>query len=214
MGTKEGEIRIFLVDDHEVVRNGFRYFIEATDGLTLAGEAANGREAVQRALEHKPDVILMDLVMPEMDGIEAIRRILEQQPGMKIIALTSYTDDQTKIKDALAAGASGYFFKDITTDQLLDAVQQVLAGKMALSSEATRLLIQASTQQTESPVHLTEREKEVLKLIIEGLNNPQIAAKLFISHATVKFHVSSILSKLGASTRTEAASIALQRKLV
>lgn len=209
----EDTIRIFLVDDHEVVRNGFKYFIEATEGLTFVGEASNGLDALEQVRDIQPDVILMDLVMPKMGGVEAIQKILAEFPEIKIIALTSYSDDQSKIKDALASGASGYFFKDITTDQLLDAVRQVVSGKMALSSEATRLLIQAS-QSRENPIHLTEREKEVLKHIIEGLNNPQIAAKLFISHATVKFHVSSILSKLGASTRTEAASIALQRKLV
>lgn len=210
----EKKIRIFLVDDHDVVRQGFKYFIDVIDDLELVGEASNGEDAVQAVAELSPDVVLMDVVMPRMTGIQATKAILGVNPQVKIIALTSFTDNENLLQEALAAGASGYFFKDVSVDELSDAVHRVVQGDVALASEATRMLVKATTTPAVQEVHLTDREKEVLELMVSGQNNREIAEVLVISRATVKFHVSSILSKLGVSTRTEAVAIAVQRQLV
>ncbi len=210
----ENKIRIFLVDDHDVVRQGFKYFIDVIDDLEMVGEASNGEEAVESVALLKPDVVLMDVVMPKMNGIEATKAILKHNPRVKIIALTSFTDNENLVQEALAAGASGYFFKDVTVNELSDAVHRVYQGDVALASEAMRLLVKASIAPHQQEVHFTEREKDVLALMVNGQNNREIAEKLIISRATVKFHVSSILSKLGVSTRTEAVAIAVQRQLL
>lgn len=212
----QDKLTIMLVDDHEVVRQGFRFFIDVVDEVEFVGEASDGLEAIEAVERLQPDIILMDIVMPKMNGIEATRAIMSSHPDTKIIALTSFSDDEQLVKNALQAGAVGYFFKDITVDDLADAIRRVRDGELALSSDAARLLVRASTQATsmEAKVQLTEREQEVLELLVDGLNNPQIAEKLVISRATAKFHVSSILSKLGVSTRTEAVAFAVQHGLV
>lgn len=214
--AEQDKLKIMLVDDHEVVRQGFRFFIDVVDEVEFVGEASDGEEAVQAVEDLQPDIILMDIVMPKMNGIEATRAIMQNHPETKIIALTSFSDDEQLVRDALQAGAVGYFFKDITVDDLADAIRKVRDGELALSSDAARLLIRASTQPApiEPQIQLTDREKEVLTLLINGMNNPQIAEELVISRATVKFHVSSILSKLGVSTRTEAVAFAIQHHLV
>lgn len=210
----DGRIRILLVDDHFVVRQGFKYFIDVIDDLKLVGEASNGQAAIMEAARLKPDVILMDLVMPKVNGIEATKAILASNPRIKIIALTSFTDDESMLQAALAAGVSGYFFKDLSVDELANAVRKVHRGEVALASNATDMLVKVTKSSRSQAYHLTEREKAVMRLMAVGLNNREIAEKLIVSQATVKFHVSSILSKLGAATRTEAVAIAVQHKLV
>jgi len=208
------KIRVLLVDDHQVVRQGFKFFIDVTDDLELVGEAVNGEEAVQAAAKLNPDVILMDMIMPKMNGIEATKAIIADYPDVKIIALTSFSDDENLVQDALSAGASGYFFKDVTVDELADAIRKVYDGEVAMASDATRLLVKASTAPRPQQVHLTAREKEVLALMVEGRSNPEIGGELVISRATVKFHVSSILGKLDVGTRTEAVAVAIQQQLI
>ncbi|MEO1287696.1 MAG: response regulator transcription factor [Chloroflexota bacterium] len=208
------KIRVVLVDDHDVVRQGFKYFIDAIDELELVGEASNGEEAVRVANELKPDVILMDMVMPKMTGIQAIEAIKRDHDAIKIIALTSFVDDEDLVHQALGAGASGYFYKNVTVDELADAVRKVHAGDMAMTSEVTRILIKASTTPQEPKISFTERETDVIRLMIDGLNNREIGENLFISRATVKFHVSSILSKLNVSSRTEAVAVIIQNDLL
>jgi len=208
------KIRIILVDDHDVVRQGFKYFIDAIEELELVGEAANGEEAVTAVAEIQPDIVLMDMVMPKMNGIEAIRAIKSQNDMVKIIALTSFVDDEQLVHQALEAGADGYFFKNVTVDELAEAVRKIYRGDIAMASDATKLLIKAKTAPQEPKIDFTERETDVIKLMIDGLNNREIGEELFISRATVKFHVSSILSKLGVSTRTEAVAVIIQNNLL
>jgi NarL family two-component system response regulator LiaR len=207
-------IRVMLVDDHSVVRSGLSAFLLAYDDLTLVGEAASGEQAVRLCEQIKPDVILMDLVMPGMDGAAATQAIREKCPAIQVIALTSFKE-QELVQGALQAGAIGYLLKNISADELANAIRAAHAGRPTLAPEAAQVLIQA----TRSPADrvgfdLTKREREVLYLLVEGLNNNQIADRLVISVSTSKFHVSSILSKLGAASRTEAVAIALQHKLV
>jgi NarL family two-component system response regulator LiaR len=206
-------IRVMLVDDHNVVRSGLVTFLRAYEDLELVGEARNGLEAVNLCHEKKPDVILMDLLMPEMDGIAATRAILEEYPEIKIIAMTSF-DEEALVHGVLAAGAISYLLKNVTSDELAAAIRAASLGKSTLSPEAARVLVQA-TRPTEQPwLELTEREMEVLNLVVQGQSNRQIADGMFISVATVKAHVSSILSKLQVSSRAEAIAYAIKHKVV
>lgn len=208
------KIRVMIVDDHQVVRQGFTMMLTAFPEFELVGEAKNGLHAVQLCQQLQPDVILMDMVMPEMDGIEATRRIREQHADTQVIALTSFNDRRELVEDALQAGALGYLFKDVSIDELAQAIHKVHQGDPVLAANATRMLIQATRDKSSQNFNLSEREKEVLALVVEGLNNPQIAERLTISRSTVKFHVSSILSKLGVENRSEAVALAVQNKLV
>lgn len=210
----ETKIRVLVVDDHQVVRQGFNMMLSAFPEFELVGEAKNGLHAVQLCQELQPDVVLMDIVMPEMDGIEATERIREKHSKTQIIALTSFNDRRDMVESALQAGALGYLFKDVSIDELAQAIRKVHQGDPFLASDATRMLIQATRDKSAPQYNLSDREKEVLALIVEGLNNPQIAERLVISRSTVKFHVSSILSKLGAENRSEAVALAVQNKLV
>ena len=206
-------IRVILVDDHNVVRSGLATFLRAFDDLELVGEAKNGYEAVNLCRENQPDVILMDLMMPEMDGIAATRAILADYPEIKIIAMTSFEEEEL-VQGVLAAGAISYLIKNVTSDDLAKAIRDAVSGKPTLSPEAARVLIQA-TRPTKQPLFdLTEREQEVLNLVVQGQSNQQIADALVISVATVKAHISSILSKLQVSSRAEAIAYAIKNKLV
>jgi NarL family two-component system response regulator LiaR len=206
-------IRVMLVDDHNVVRSGLATFLKAYDDLELVGEAGNGVEAVNLCHRNKPDVILMDLMMPEMDGIAATRAILDDYPDVKIIAMTSFEEEEL-VHGVLAAGAISYLLKNVTSDELAAAIRAASLGKSTLSPEAAKALIQATRPAKQPLYDLTEREKEVLNLVVQGQSNQQIAQALVISVATVKAHVSNILSKLQVSSRAEAIAYAIKHKLV
>ncbi len=211
--TKTKIIRVMLVDDHAVVRSGLSAFLMVYDDLELVGEAGDGERAVSLCEKTRPDVVLMDLMMPGMDGVTATRLIRAQFPETQVIALTSFKE-QEWVEGALKAGAIGYLLKDITADDLARAIRDAAAGKAILAPEAAQVLIQSARGGDKPGADLTDREREVLALMVDGLNNQQIATRLVISVSTAKFHVSSILSKLGATSRTEAVSIALQNHLV
>jgi len=203
-----------IVDDHDMVRSGLSVFLDTCDDLELVCEASSGEEAVRLCTELHPDVVLMDLVMPgEMDGVATTRVIKQISPDTQIIALTSFKEREL-VHEALQAGAIGYLLKNISIDELADAVRNAHFGRSTLAPEATRALIEAATQPPALGHDLTEREVEVLALMIEGLNNREIADRLTISRSTVKNHVSNILSKLEANSRTEAATLAVQHRLV
>ena len=206
-------IRVMLVDDHNVVRSGLATFLRAYDDLELVGEAKNGVEALKLCHQKQPDVILMDLMMPEMDGIAATRAILADYPEIKIIAMTSFEEEQL-VQGVLAAGAISYLIKNVTSDELAKAIRDAASGRSTLSPEAARVLVQA-TRPTKQPLYdLTEREMDVLKLVVQGQSNQQIAEALVISITTVKAHISNILSKLQLSSRAEAINYAIKHKLV
>ena len=205
-------IRVMIVDDHAVVRSGLSAFLLAYDDLEHVGDAAGGAEAVSQCMSLRPDVVLMDLVMPDVDGAEATRRIKEACPEVQVIALTSYKEDDL-VQGALKAGALSYLLKNVTADELADAIRKAHAGRPTLAPEAAQVLIKAATEPAQEE-GLTSRELEILRLMVHGDSNPDIAEKLFVSRSTVKFHVSNILMKLGTATRTEAVAVAVQRKLV
>lgn len=206
-------IRVMLVDDHTMVRRGLATFLKVFDDLQLVGEADSGEAAVQLSAEILPDVILMDMVLPTMDGATATRAIRQKYPQIQIIALTSFKDGEL-IKNALEAGAIGYLLKDITADELAWAIRAAHAGRATLSPEAAQALVQTANQLSDLRFDLTGREREVLLLMIEGLNNTQIARKLNVRPSTIKSHVSNILSKFGVANRTEAVTLALRHKLL
>jgi NarL family two-component system response regulator LiaR len=205
-------IRILAVDDHSVVRQGLRMFLALDEELEVVGEAADGAEAVQLARELQPDVVLMDLLMPGMDGISATETIRRELPEVEVIALTSVLEDQA-VYDAMRAGAIGYLLKDTQADELCVAIKAAAAGQVQLSPEAARRLLR-EVQAPESPETLTPRETEVLRLLAQGKSNKEIGAELVIGIKTVKTHVSSVLSKLGVSSRTQAALHAVRTGLV
>jgi NarL family two-component system response regulator LiaR len=207
-------IRILIVDDHQVVRQGFAVFLKAFEEFELIGEAVDGEDALRQCARLVPDVILMDMIMPKMDGPTAIKEIRKSFPRVQIIGLTSFSDNKELVQRAMEAGAIGYLFKDVSIDELATAIRAAHKGDPTLAPEAMRMLISAKTTPEPRKFNLTEREMDVLDLLAEGLNNPEIGERLFLSRSTVKFHVSSILGKLGASTRTEAVSIALQNKII
>jgi NarL family two-component system response regulator LiaR len=206
-------IRVMLVDDHTMVRRGLATFLMVFDDLKLVGEAENGAEAIRRCAEVQPDVILMDMVMPEMDGVTATRAIRQQFPKVQIIALTSFKEGDL-VKNALEAGAIGYLLKDVTVDDLAWAIRAANSGRATLSPEASQALVDTANQPPAPGLDLTGRERDVLALLVEGLNNTQIAGRLIVSPATIKSHVSNILAKLGVASRTEAVTLALRSHIL
>ncbi len=210
----ETTIRVLITDDHAVVRNGLSSFLMAYDDLELVGEAKNGEQAVLLCDNLHPDVVLMDLVMPSMDGATAIGLIKQKHPEIQVLALTSYKEHKL-VQAALKAGAIGYLLKDISAPDLATAIRSAFVGKPTLAPEAVEALIHSS-QEPENLIggDLTEREREVLTLMVEGLNNKQISERLYVSQSTAKSHVSNVLTKLNVNSRTEAVSIALRNKLV
>lgn len=221
-----GNIRVLIVDDHAVVRQGLRTFLELQDEatslpITVVGEASNGSQAVDQARLLQPDVVLLDLVMPEMDGVEATSRIIEKSPHSRVIILTSFGEED-KVIPAIQAGAQGYLLKDIAPNDLVQAVREAYRGQVQLHPDIAKKLMSAiaaqgapsASQARESAAaDLTERELDVLRLIAGGMSNNEIAEKLVISEKTVKTHVSNILSKLHLDDRTQAAIYALKHNL-
>jgi NarL family two-component system response regulator LiaR len=206
-------IQVMLVDDHNVVRSGLATFLKAYEDLELVGEAKNGLEALNLCRKKKPDVILMDLMMPEMDGIAATRAILADYPDIKIIAMTSFEEEEL-VQGVLAAGAISYLLKNVSSDELAAAIRAAFLGRSTLSPEAATALIHATRPTKQPSFDLTEREREVLNLVVQGHSNQQIADALVISVATVKAHISNILSKLQVSSRAEAIAYAIKHKIV
>jgi two-component system, NarL family, response regulator LiaR len=206
-------IKVMLVDDHAVVRSGLGAVLLSYDDLTLVGEAGNGQEAIQICEKAQPDVILMDILMPVMDGVAATQAIHTRWPDICIIALTSYKE-KDMVEGALKAGAMSYLLKNVSAEELVGAVRGAMTGQPKLSPEAAQVLIQEIKKPSTPAYDLTEREKEILVLMVEGLPNNGIADRLIVSRSTVKFHVSNILSKLGVATRTEAVALALKHNLV
>ena len=213
--SNSDRIRLLIVDDHKVVRNGLKIFVSLYGDIELVGEAQNGQQALERCAEHQPDVVLMDLVMPVMDGPTAIRHIREQFPNIGIVALTSFEDDAL-VHQAIEAGAVGYLYKDVEEEELIGAIRAANEGRSVLAPEAMQALIhRAAGPPDPSTIEpLTKREREILSLVAQGMTNPQIAAQLVISPSTVSFHVHNILGKLQAQTRTEAVAMAIQNKLI
>jgi two-component system, NarL family, response regulator LiaR len=207
-------IRVIIVDDHAIVRSGLANFLNAFDDLALVGETGSGAEAVDLCQQLHPDVVLMDLVMPDLNGIEATRLIHARFPDLPVLILSSF-DDEGRVADALEAGAIGYLLKNASIHDMAKAIRAAHSGQPTLSPEATQALIRTHARKSVSPIfELKAREQEILKLLAEGLTNPQIAEKLSLSVSTVKFYVSSILEKLNVETRTEAVAQAIQHHLI
>jgi NarL family two-component system response regulator LiaR len=206
-------IRVMIVDDHSMVRRGLVAYLEDEPDLELVGEAKDGQGAVQMCEQAKPDVILMDLVMPELSGAQATRIIRERWPQVQVIALTSF-QERDLVQDALRAGAISYLLKNVSGSDLVETIRAAHAGRSTLAPEAVEALLQSAVLEPGASYDLTPRERDVLALLVEGLTNAEIAGRLGISRSTVKVHVSNTLSKLGVSSRGEAATVAIQRRLV
>ena len=207
------KIRVLIADDHAVVRQGLRTFLELQDEIDVVADCSDGEEAVAAVLGERPDVVLMDLVMPGLDGIEATRRILSERPATRVIALTSFLDDD-KVLPAVRAGAAGYLLKDVEPQELVRAIHTVYDGEALLHPAVTGAVMRelaAEPQAEDAHLGLTGREREVLELVARGLSNKLIARELGIAEKTVKTHVSSILGKLGVTDRTQAALLAVRR---
>lgn len=207
-------IRVMIVDDHDIVRRGLSMFLNGFDDLLLVGEAATGQDAARLCSEIQPHVVLMDMMLPDTDGISLTRTIRAQNPGVEVVMLTSSKDEEL-VQRALQAGAIGYMLKNVSVSDMVNTIRLAYAGKPTLAPEAAQALIKLAVQP--SPVarnNLTERERTILKLMVDGLSNQQIADQIFVSRATVKAYVSTIFSKLGVQNRIEAVRLAVQQSLV
>ena len=213
-----GKIKVLIVDDHQVVRQGLRTFLELQEDVLVVGEAGDGQSAVEMVRQLNPDIVLMDLVMPRLDGISATRQVKSLGSDVKVIALTSFTEDD-KVFPAIQAGASSYLLKDVSPDDLVEAIRAVYRGEARLHPDIARKLMEQVAHQTPSPREshvddLTERELDVINLVAHGFNNQEIAKELVISEKTVKTHISNILSKLQLEDRTQLAIYAIKKGLV
>ncbi|MDD5190946.1 MAG: response regulator transcription factor [Dehalococcoidales bacterium] len=211
--TQPTRIKVLLVDDHAVVRSGLAAVLMVNDEFQLVGEAGNGEEAVRLCEKHQPNVVIMDMMMPVMDGVTATTIIREKFPQISVIALTSFREKEL-VEGALKAGAISYLLKNVTAEELAAAIRGAVLGQSKLSPEATQALIQSIKEPKAINYELTDREKEILALMVEGLGNNEISQRLVVSPSTVKFHVSNVLSKLGVTSRTEAVALALKQHLV
>jgi len=211
--TATDKIRVLVVDDHHMVRKGLIVLLENFDDFEVVGDAGDGQAGVMLAQRYKPDIVLMDMIMPGMDGVTATQLIRDSCPDTQVIALTSFSDDQT-IQSALKAGAISYLMKNVSVDELAQAVRKAHMGKPTLAPEATQALISATRRPPEIGHDLSEREREVLAWLVEGLNNREIAERLMISNSTVKNHLSNIFSKMGTTSRTQAVALAVEHKIV
>jgi NarL family two-component system response regulator LiaR len=211
--SERRSIQVLLVDDHRMVREGLAVFLQVADDLELAGQAKDGAEAVELSAQLQPDVVLMDLKMPQMDGATATRLITERFPEIRVIALTSFQEEGL-VQSALQAGAISFLLKNVSAETLGEAIRSAAAGRPTLAPEAAQDLVRSATKGPQPGSDLTPREREVLGLMSQGLSNKEIAEALVVSPSTVKFQVSRILSKLSASSRTEAVALAVQHHLV
>ncbi|MTD31613.1 response regulator transcription factor [Planomicrobium sp. YIM 101495] len=206
-------MRVLIADDHHVVRRGLLFFLKTQEGIEVVGEAVNGKEAVELAATLRPDIVLMDLVMPEMDGIQATKRIKEQFPEIIVLILTSFSD-RDHVIPAIEAGAAGYQLKDIEPDELVEVLHDLLRGEQPLHPKASSELLKGPAEPAPHTVHpLTPREQEVLAELTKGQSNREIASALFVTEKTVKTHISNIFSKLGVQDRTQAALYAVKHGL-
>ena len=205
-------IRIMIADDHKMVRKGLIVLLEGYDDIDIIAEAVDGEHAINMCIDACPDVVLLDLVMPRLDGVIATQEIRKACPDTQIIALTSFSDDQ-HVQDVLKAGAISYILKDVSGDELAQAIRKAHHGQATLSPEAAQVLVMATTRPPSVGHDLTEREFDVLRLMIEGLNNREIGERLVISSSTVKNHVSSILGKMGTNSRTHAVALAVRHNI-
>jgi NarL family two-component system response regulator LiaR len=208
-------IRVMIVDDHDIVRRGLSMFLNGFDDLSLVAEAANGQDAIRLCGEFRPHVILMDMMLPDTDGIRLTRTLRAANPDIQVVMLTS-SKEENLVQQALQAGAIGYMLKNVSVMDMVNTIRMAHAGKPSLAPEAAQALINLAIQPQPMPVqhNLTERERAILKLMVDGLNNQQIADQLFVSRATVKAYVSTILSKLGVQNRIEAVRLAIQESLL
>jgi two-component system, NarL family, response regulator LiaR len=208
-------IRVMIVDDHDIVRRGLSMFLNGFDDLLLVGEAANGQDATRLCSEVQPHVVLMDMMLPDTDGISLTRTIRAQNPHIQVVMLTSSKDDES-VQRALQAGAVGYMLKNISVTDMVNTIRLASVGKVTLAPEAAQALINLAVQPPQMSVthNLTERERTILKLMVDGLSNQQIADQIFVSRSTVKAYVSTILSKLGVQNRIEAVRMAVQQSLI
>lgn len=211
--AEQRRIRVLVVDDHAVVRSGIEYSLLALEDIQLVGSVGSGAEALELCSQVQPDVILMDMMMPEMDGVAATREVLRRCPQAQIIALTSFQEGNL-VQRALQAGAISYLLKDVGMEELAEAIRSAACGQAILAPGAAKALAEAAKQPPELGFDLTEREREVLSLIVDGRSNAEIAEILSVSLSTARFHVSTILSKLGATNRAEAAALAVKHDLV
>ena len=209
----KNRIKILIADDHPLVRHGIKTFLETYDDIYIVGEAENGREAIEICEKHLPDVVLMDVRMPGLNGIEATNHILKKRPNIKVIILTSFIEKEL-IENSLKAGASSYLLKNESGERIVRVIRDAYQGKSNLSSEATQIMISEVRDPLSKRFQLTKREKEILSLMVEGLSNKEIAKRLTLSTSTIQFHITNILSKFGVSKRTEAIYLALKQKLV